>query len=241
MSLRVAVVTGAARGIGAATVRGLAAAGWAVVAVDRGSDDPQAPLPDGKPGRARGGGGLGPGRCRPSGRPGHRGERIVARLADATDPEALAAVVADAEERFGGLDAMVAVAGVIAGGVPLWEMPADQLDAVLGVDLGGPINAARVGIPGPAPPTPAPIRSVPGRGLGRRHPWPPDAVGLRRRQGRRGRPGPGAGRRAGRLRHHRQRRQPGVDGHRHAGRERPPLRPDRHHAPSPSSSRSSGC
>jgi NAD(P)-dependent dehydrogenase (short-subunit alcohol dehydrogenase family) len=29
------VVTGAARGIGAATVRGLAARGWAVLAVDR--------------------------------------------------------------------------------------------------------------------------------------------------------------------------------------------------------------
>ncbi len=71
----------------------------------------------------------------------------MARVADATDPEALAAVVAEAEDRFGGLDAMVAVAGVIAGGVPLWEMPADQLGAVLGVDLGGPINAARVGIP----------------------------------------------------------------------------------------------
>ena len=55
--------------------------------------------------------------------------------------------MAVAEERFGGLDAMVAVAGVIAGGVPLWEMPGDQLGAVLGVDLGGPITAARVGIP----------------------------------------------------------------------------------------------
>ena len=42
---------------------------------------------------------------------------------------------------------MIAVAGVIAGGVPLWEMPGDQLGAVLGVDLGGPITAARVGIP----------------------------------------------------------------------------------------------
>ncbi len=42
---------------------------------------------------------------------------------------------------------MVAVAGVIAGGVPLWEMPAPELEAVLGVDLGGPIAAARVGIP----------------------------------------------------------------------------------------------
>ena len=35
----VALVTGAARGIGAATVAALAAAGWRVVAVDRCGDD----------------------------------------------------------------------------------------------------------------------------------------------------------------------------------------------------------
>ena len=147
MSIRVAVVTGAARGIGAATVRGLATAGWAVVAVDRGSDDPRLPYPMGSPAEldAVVASALAASPERPVAARG--GERIVARLADATDPEAMGAVVADAEERFGGLDAMVSVAGVIAGGVPLWEMPADQVGAVLGVDLGGPINAARVGIP----------------------------------------------------------------------------------------------
>jgi SDR family mycofactocin-dependent oxidoreductase len=80
--------------------------------------------------------------------PRHHDEpRVIAHVADTTDGHALGAAVALAEDRFGGLDAMVAVAGVIAGGVPLWEMPADQLGAVLGVDLGGPIAAARVGIP----------------------------------------------------------------------------------------------
>jgi SDR family mycofactocin-dependent oxidoreductase len=68
-------------------------------------------------------------------------------VADTTDPEALGEAVTEAEQRFGGLDAIVAAAGVIAGGVPLWEMPGEQLGAVLGVDLGGPITAARVGIP----------------------------------------------------------------------------------------------
>lgn len=73
--------------------------------------------------------------------------RVVGRVADTTDADALGAAVAEAEQRFGGVDAVIAVAGVIAGGVPLWEMPADQLGAVLGIDLGGPITAARVGIP----------------------------------------------------------------------------------------------
>jgi SDR family mycofactocin-dependent oxidoreductase len=137
---RVAVVTGAARGIGAATVRALAAAGWSVVAVDREGDDPRLPYPMGTPAELEA---VVASATGPEGGPG----RVVARMADTTDPEALGRAVSTAEERFGGLDAMVAVAGVIAGGVPLWEMPGDQLGAVLGVDLGGPITAARVGIP----------------------------------------------------------------------------------------------
>ena len=138
---RVALVTGAARGIGAATVLGLAGAGWAVVAVDRCADDRRIPYPLGTraeldevvhhAGRLRG--------DAPGG--------VVAHVADTTDESGLGAAVADAEARFGGLDAIVAVAGVIAGGVPLWEMPADQLAAVLDVDLLGPIVAARVGVP----------------------------------------------------------------------------------------------
>ncbi|MGZ4435596.1 MAG: SDR family NAD(P)-dependent oxidoreductase, partial [Trebonia sp.] len=40
---RVALVTGAARGIGAATVAALAAGGWRVVAVDRCADDTALP------------------------------------------------------------------------------------------------------------------------------------------------------------------------------------------------------
>jgi SDR family mycofactocin-dependent oxidoreductase len=52
-----------------------------------------------------------------------------------------------AEEWHGGLDAFLAVAGVIAGGVPLWEMPVEEQDAVLGIDLVDVLTAARVSIP----------------------------------------------------------------------------------------------
>jgi len=145
---RVAVVTGAARGIGAATVVGLAAAGWAVVAVDRASDDPRLPYAMGTESELHDVVASAQAvSTRATGDRGTDAQRIVAKVADTTDPDAMASAVDMAEERFGGLDAMVAVAGVIAGGVPLWEMPGDQLGAVLGVDLGGPITAARAGIP----------------------------------------------------------------------------------------------
>ena len=133
---RVAVVTGAGRGIGAATVEALAAAGWAIVAVDRCADDPRIPYSlatedDLRAVVAR------------SGAP----ERVIPFVADAADLDAMTSAVALAEEQFGGLDAMVAVAGVIAGGVPLWEMPLDQEEAVFDIDLRAVLVAARVAIP----------------------------------------------------------------------------------------------
>ncbi|MHB8429626.1 MAG: mycofactocin-coupled SDR family oxidoreductase [Acidimicrobiales bacterium] len=142
----VAVVTGAARGIGAATVHGLASAGWAVVATDRARDDPRLRYALGTHLELRS---VAESAARLAPEPSADAvrETVVARTADTTDPAELAAAVALAEERFGGLDAMVAVAGVIAGGVPLWEMADDEIAAVVDVDLKGPIIAAQVGIP----------------------------------------------------------------------------------------------
>ena len=133
---RVALVTGAARGIGAATVAALAADGWRVVAVDRCADDPALPYPLGSRAEL---------------------DRVVAAApdpaavtaveADVRDPEALAAAVRLAGERWGGLDAAIAAAGVIAGGVPAWQVPPGQERAVLDVDLGGVLNLARAAVP----------------------------------------------------------------------------------------------
>jgi SDR family mycofactocin-dependent oxidoreductase len=137
---RVALVTGAARGIGAATVRGLAAQGWAVLAVDRCADDPALPY---RLGRRDELDRVVAEASASASRPG----LVQAMVADVRDSDQLAEAVAGAERRWGGLDAAVAVAGVIAGGVPLWEMPAGQLGVVLDTDLGGVLGLARVAIP----------------------------------------------------------------------------------------------
>ncbi len=144
---RVAVVTGAARGIGAATVRGLAATGWAVVAVDRAGDDPRLPYAMGSESELHTVVATSLAVSPQTTEASADSERVVAYVADTADPAELTAAVAKAEELFGGLDAMVAAAGVIAGGVPLWEMPAEALAAVLEVDLGGVVHAARAAVP----------------------------------------------------------------------------------------------
>lgn len=131
---RVAVVTGAARGIGAATVSALVRDGWSVLAVDIVADDPALPYPMATKAELAAVVETAPRQIRPF-------------IADVRDVTALQAAVADAEEQWDGVDAAIACAGVIAGGVPLWEMPAEQEKAVLDVDLGGVVSFARAAIP----------------------------------------------------------------------------------------------
>ena len=139
--MRVALVTGAARGIGAATVQALAADGWAVVASDRCSDDPRLPYSLATREELE----------------ALAGPTVTTCVADTTSASDLAAAVALAESTYGGLDAALAVAGVVAGGVPLWEQDEGQLQAVLDVDLHGVVALARAAVPAllrrPAPRT----------------------------------------------------------------------------------------
>ncbi len=128
---RIALVTGAARGIGAATVQRLVLDGWHVVAVDRAENDPRLPYALSSAEQLA----------------ELASERVQPIAADVTDPEAMQAAVDLALKRWGGLDAVVAAAGVIAGGVPAWELDAAQEKAVLEVNLGGVVTAARVAIP----------------------------------------------------------------------------------------------
>lgn len=131
---RVALVTGAARGIGAATVRMLLDEGWSVLALDRCADDPRLPYPLGT-------------RAELDAVVAHAPGRALAFVGDACDEQAVGRAVALAEQQFGGLDAALAVAGVVAGGVPLWEQPAEQVRAVMEIDLLSVLVLARTSVP----------------------------------------------------------------------------------------------
>jgi SDR family mycofactocin-dependent oxidoreductase len=132
MAGRVALVTGAARGIGAATVVALVERGWSVVAVDVCADDPALGYPLATRADLDAVAALGD---------------VTPVVADVRDVAALAAAVDAATASYGGLDAAVAVAGAIAGGAPQWETDTDAERVVIDVNLVGVLNLARVALP----------------------------------------------------------------------------------------------
>ena len=102
---RVAVVTGAARGIGAACVDALVADGVTVIAVDRCRDEPGLTY------------GLGT-KAELDAVVGRHGGHAVALVGDVRSDADMALAMDTAMESFGRLDVVVAAAGVVAGGAP---------------------------------------------------------------------------------------------------------------------------
>lgn len=120
--------------MGAATVERLAADGWSVVATDVCADEPAVPY------------GLGT-REQLEAVAVAGGEHVAAVVADVRDQSAMNAAVATALDRFGRLDAAVAMAGVFAAGDRLWEVSDAEWDAVVDIDLRGVFHTARAAVP----------------------------------------------------------------------------------------------
>lgn len=136
----VAVVTGAARGIGAASAARLAARGFTVALIDIPLEPPGRVAPIPAPYRAAHGEDLDEATAACHGN-GH------AWAADVRDPAALASVIDEVMNRFGRIDCAVAAAGAVAGGGPLWETDDETWRAMIEVNLTGVFNIARAVVP----------------------------------------------------------------------------------------------
>jgi NAD(P)-dependent dehydrogenase (short-subunit alcohol dehydrogenase family) len=128
LSGRIAVVTGAASGIGRALASRLAAEGMAVVladveasALDAAAADLAAEVDGGS-------------------------DRVEAVVTDVADPAAVDALAASAVDRFGAVHVVCNNAGVVTLG-STWEQPFDDWRWVLDVDLWGVINGIRTFVP----------------------------------------------------------------------------------------------
>lgn len=137
MTDRVALVTGAARGIGAATVRRLVGEGCRVVAVD------WCPGATGVPGVPY----ALPERAELDSLVAEHPGWVVGVVSDVRDPRALRQAVAVAIDTWGRLDVAVAAAAIILGGKPLWDTPTEDLDLLWDIDVRGVWNTAAACLP----------------------------------------------------------------------------------------------
>ncbi len=118
-----ALITGASMGVGAATARAFAARGANLVLIARGEDKLRALEAE-----------L------------DLGERVRVAPLDVTDLDAFAALLADAEQRFGSVDVLVNNAGYHARG-PVETVDADELGRMIDVNLKAPVMATRLALP----------------------------------------------------------------------------------------------
>jgi SDR family mycofactocin-dependent oxidoreductase len=130
----VAVVTGAARGIGAATVNYLVTDGWQVVAVDCCRDDPNLEYAMGTTAELEA-----VGAC--------HGGSVRTLVGDVRSQADMQEAVELAVSHFGELTAAVAVAGVVHGGEPLWETTDAHWDVQFDINVNGVRRLAAAAVP----------------------------------------------------------------------------------------------
>ena len=119
---KVALVTGAARGIGYETARLLHARGASVAIVDLDREEVDAAA-------------------------AAIGERTLTIVADVTDKDAMADAVERTVEEFGGLDIVVANAGIAPPPAPMSVVDADAFERVIEVDLLGVWRTVHPAVP----------------------------------------------------------------------------------------------
>ena len=127
----VAIVTGASRGVGAATAIELAAAGVRVVCAARATDAEPVPIPGTIDGTVRA--------------ITDTGGTAVAVPTNLADDDAVAAMVDSTLERFGGVDILVNNAAITFPGDI--ELPMKRFDLVFDVDLRAPVIAVQWAVP----------------------------------------------------------------------------------------------
>jgi 3-oxoacyl-[acyl-carrier protein] reductase len=118
---RVAIVTGAARGIGLAAAKLLAERGARVAAVDLDAERVHAEAP------------------------GAGAEPFVADVTDRADVER---VVGEVAERLGAVDILVNNAGIAGRSVPTWHLTDEDWSSVVALNLTGPFYCCRAVLPG---------------------------------------------------------------------------------------------
>jgi 3alpha(or 20beta)-hydroxysteroid dehydrogenase len=119
---KAAVVTGAASGIGLAATTLFANEGAKVMAIDRD-----------RPSLERALGPLAP--------------DVVPYVADVTDEASMAAAIAEAAKRFGGIDVLVPNAGIFGQHAHVKDCPIDSFDQVLRVNVTGVVITMKHAIP----------------------------------------------------------------------------------------------
>jgi len=134
---KVAFITGIARGQGRAHALAFAQAGADIIGIDRATDVATMGYPLGTEDEL----------AETVALVQATGRRIVARKGDVRDRKAIEELLAEGVAELGRLDVVVASAGISPPAYRLWEIPTEQWDDIIGVNLTGVFHTLAVSVP----------------------------------------------------------------------------------------------